>query len=91
MYQDKIEINLGLKMDNFERNLRQIINKFGVDSGLGIPDFVLVQVINEMLKKAEEQGSANMTIPVIDAELIVVRRKVIATLMSALSDMSMVD
>ena len=89
MYQDKIEINLGLKMDNFERNLRQIINKFGVDSGLGVPDFVLAQVINEMLEKAEEQGSAK--IPVTAAELIVVRRKVIATLMSALSDMSMVD
>ena len=78
-------------MDNFERNLRQIINKFGVDSGVGIPDFVLAQVINEMLEKAEEQGSANMTIPVTDAELIAARRKVIAKLMSALSDMSMVD
>lgn len=78
-------------MDNFERNLRQIINKFGVDSGLGIPDFVLAQVINEMLEKAEGQSAANMTIPVTDAELIVVRRKVIAMLMSALSDMSMVD
>ena len=42
-------------MDNFERNLRQIINKFGVDSNVGIPDFVLAQVINEMLEKAEKQ------------------------------------
>lgn len=91
MHQDKIKINLGLKMDNFERNLRQIINKFGVDSGVGIPDFVLAQVINEMLGKAEEQGSANMTIPVTDAERITARRKVIAVLAAALSDMSVVD
>ena len=78
-------------MDNFERNLRQIINKFGVDSGVGIPDFVLAQVINEMLEKAEGQSTANMAIPVTDAELIAARKKVIAVLMAALSDMSMVD
>lgn len=78
-------------MDNFERNLEQIINKFGVDSGVGIPDFVLAQVINEMLEKAEEQSTASMEIPVTDAELIAARKKVIAVLMAALSDMSMVD
>jgi thiol-disulfide isomerase/thioredoxin len=78
-------------MDNFERNLQQIINKFGVDSGVGIPDFVLAQVINEMLEKAEGQSTANMAIPVTDAELIAARKKVIAILMAALSDMSMVD
>jgi thiol-disulfide isomerase/thioredoxin len=91
MHQDKIKINLELKMDNFERNLQQIINKFGVDSGVGIPDFVLAQVINEMLEKAEGQSTANMAIPVTDAELIAARKKVIAILMAALSDMSMVD
>ncbi len=78
-------------MDNFERNLRQIINKFGVDSGMGIPDFVLAQVVNEMLEKAEGQSTARMRIPVTDAELIAARKKVIAILMSALSDMSVVD
>jgi thiol-disulfide isomerase/thioredoxin len=78
-------------MDNFERNLQQIINKFGVDSGVGIPDFVLAQVINEMLEKAEGQSTTNMAIPVTDAELIAARKKVIAILMAALSDMSMVD
>lgn len=78
-------------MDNFERNLRQIINKFGVDSGMGIPDFVLAQVVNEMLEKAEGQNTARMRIPVTDAELIAARKKVIAVLMAALSDMSMVD
>ena len=78
-------------MDNFERNLRQIINKFGVDSGVDIPDFVLAQVINEMLEKAEEQSDNNMAIPVTDAELIAARGRVIAILMAALSDMSKVD
>lgn len=78
-------------MDNFERNLRQIINKFGVDSDIGIPDFVLAQAVNEMLEKAGEQNTTKMAIPVTDAELIAARRKVIATLMSALSDMSMAD
>lgn len=78
-------------MDNFERNLRQIINKFGVDSNVGIPDFVLAQIVNEMLEKAKERGASNMAIPVTDAELIAARKKVIAILMSALSDMSVVD
>ncbi len=78
-------------MDNFERNLRQIINKFGVDSNVGIPDFVLAQIVNEMLEKAKEQGAVNMAIPVTDAELIAARKKVIAILMAALSDMSVVD
>lgn len=91
MHQNKFTTNLELTVDNFERNLCQILNKFGVDSSVGIPDFVLAQVVNEMLEKAEEQNSANMTIPVTDAELIAARRKVIAKLMSALSDMSMVD
>ena len=77
-------------MDNFERNLRQIINKFGVDSNVGIPDFVLAQVVNEMLKKAENSADG-MAIPVTDAELIAARKKVIAILMAALSDMSVVD
>lgn len=78
-------------MDNFERNLQQIINKFGVDSNVGIPDFVLAQIVNEMLEKAEEQHADNMAIPVTDAELIAARKKVIAILMAALSDMSVVD
>ena len=78
-------------MDNFERNLRQIINEFGVDSNVGIPDFVLAQVVNEMLEKAEGQSTARMRIPVTDAELIAARKKVIAILMAALSDMSVVD
>jgi broad-specificity NMP kinase len=78
-------------MDNFERNLRQIINKFGVDSNVGILDFVLAQIVNEMLEKAKERGANNMAIPVTDAELVAVRKKVIAILMAALSDMSVVD
>ena len=78
-------------MDNFERNLRQILNKFGVDSRIGIPDFVLAQVVNEMLEKAGEQNTTSMVIPVTDAELIAARKKVIAILMAALSDMSVVD
>lgn len=77
-------------MDNFERNLQQIINKFGVDSSVGIPDFVLAQVVNEMLEKAEN-SAYYMPIPVTDAELIAARKNVIAILMAALSDMSMVD
>ena len=77
-------------MDNFERNLRQIINKFGVDSNVGIPDSVLAQVTNEMLEKAENSADG-MAIPVTDAELIAARKKVIAILMSALSDVSVVD
>jgi hypothetical protein len=44
-----------------------------------------------MLEKAEGQSTANMAIPVTDAELIAARKKVIAILMAALSDMSMVD
>ena len=78
-------------MDNFERNLRQIINEFGVDSNVGIPDFVLAQIVNEMLGKARGRGADNMAIPVTDAELIAARKKVIAILMAALSDMSVVD
>jgi broad-specificity NMP kinase len=78
-------------MDNFEINLRQIINEFGVDSNVGIPDFVLAQIVNEMLGKAKEQHANNMAIPVTDAELVAVRKKVIAILMAALSDMSVVD
>ena len=77
-------------MDNFERNLRQIINEFGVDSNVGIPDFVLAQIVNEMLKKAENSADG-MATPVTDAELIAARKKVIAILMAALSDMSVVD
>ena len=42
-------------MDNFERNLQQIINKFGVDSNVGIPDFVLAQIVNEMLEQAAQE------------------------------------
>ena len=78
-------------MDNFERNLRQIINKFGVDSNVGIPDFVLAQVVNEMLEKARARSADSMAIPVTDAELVAARKQVIAILMAALSDMSVVD
>ena len=78
-------------MDNFERNLQQIINKFGVDSNVGIPDFVLAQVVNEMLEKARARSADSMAIPVTDAELVAARKQVIAILMAALSDMSVVD
>jgi hypothetical protein len=44
-----------------------------------------------MLEKAKERGANNMAIPVTDAELVAVRKKVIAILMAALSDMSVVD
>ena len=75
-------------MDNFERNLCQILNKFGIDSQVGIPDFVLAQVIFEMLETMQKE---KMTIPVSDAELIAARKKIIASMMSALSDMSLKD
>ena len=78
-------------MDNFERNLQQIINKFGVDSNVGIPDFVLAQIVNEMLEKARARSADSMAIPVTDAELVAARKQVIAILMAALSDMSVVD
>ena len=88
MHQDEFETNLELKMDNFERNLCQILNKFGIDSQVGIPDFVLAQVIFEMLETMQKE---KMTIPVSDAELIAARKKIIASMMSALSDMSLKD
>lgn len=44
---------LGLDMDNFEDSLRRIINAHGIDSRLGIPDFILARFIKSYVDSLE--------------------------------------
>lgn len=78
-------------MDNFERNLRQIINRFGLDSRAGIPDFVFAQIINEMLEEITKKKTKDIQIPTTEQDWSNVRKEIISVMMAALSDMSMVD